>query len=315
MKQRNQDTSPLIAQFRSHCERRVNTKNYKIDELSLPSLIILQFFLNQFFDKKSNSFRPIEGYEVGVYPHQSYLALNMPQFLAEIIVTPNTKNSYSVHDEIQAIHGDKFFRAIIQYEPSELPYIDSISVLMHYLTWEVDIHGIDLRRLENREFTHFAKKFSLESLTDLWRRLTIDECIEYTALSISKLVGQKIQVSQALFPLYDSLLRKFTLGQLFKIIYLCTGFSLRKVQELSVSVLLYQKILVENIQYYTDKVLRENKNIEPFERPRNIPQSGLCKILFHNTLHAQIDPIDLLISQETMRKIINDFSEPEGEDN
>lgn len=314
MKQRNTSISPLIAQFLSHCERRIYIKHYKIDNLSLPSLIILQFFLNRFFNKKSNSFHPIEGYEVEAYPHQNYLAVNLPQFLAEIIATPSTGNPYSVYDEIQSIHGDKFFRAIIQYEPPELPYIDSILVLMRYLTWEVDIHGIDLRRLENREFTQFTKKYSLDSLTNLWRRLTIDECIEYTALNISKLVGQKMHVSQALFPLYENLLSRFTLGQLFKIIYLCTGFSLRKVHELNLSILLYQKVLVENIEYYTDKILRELKNIDPFARPRNMPQSGLCKILFHNTLHAQIDPIDLLISKETMRKIIIDFSEPEEEE-
>jgi hypothetical protein len=284
-------------------------KSHKIPDLSITSLLLLQFFLKHYYDKRSGTFNPIDGYNVLVHPNHAFFAINFVKFLSEVNVSISPKNPNHLYSNFNDQFGQQYYQGVIHSVPGELIYIDSISVLMTRFNWDINIHKIDLQQLENLEMRRFYKRYSLAAFTNIWKQLTIDDCVEFTAQNVSKLVSQKLNVSQEVLEFFRNRLEIFTLAQMFKIIYNCSGYALRTIQESGMDVLLYQRVLLDNLRNYTERIIKEEREVTPFGRPKYVSQSYLSKIFFRDILHNEIDPVNLIANVSSMEYSVIDNSE------
>lgn len=289
-------------------------KSHKIPELSITSLLVLQFFLKHYYDKRSGTFNPIDGYNVLVHPNHAFFSINFVKFLSEVNVSISPMNPTHSYSNFEEQFGQQYYQGVIHSVPGELIYIDSISVLMTRFNWEVNIHKIDLLQLENLEMRRFYKKYSLIAFTNIWKQFSVDDCVEFTAQNVSKLVSQKLNVSHGILEFFRNRLEIFTLAQMFKIIYNCSGYALRTIQETGIDILLYQRVLLDNLRIYTEKIIKGEREIIPFERPKYVPQSGLSKIFFRDILHNDIDPVNLIVNVSSMEYSVIDDSDLSDEE-
>jgi hypothetical protein len=296
----------LILRFREWASNVSSLDKKSIDSLCLESMLILTFLVKRFYNPKSNEFKPIENHSYLTFPNELLFEQGLTSLLSERLVFPVSRTSFQKLETFVERNGEVFFQLLMTNDSKELAYIDSISVIIRNFNWAINIDEPSLYAIYKGHPLNFGSNHYVQDYTQIWERLIIEDCIAFASQNCLKLAGQKLTPAYQWTELFRSLVELFTLAQLFKIIYQCSTYSLRVMQESGVSPLLFQQILLENIKRYTEKAVANDWKIVPFEsRPRYSPQSSLSEVFFREILKFKGDPTTLEFSVIGMLKLLD----------
>lgn len=294
----------IILQFREWTSKMATGEKSDIFCPSLESSLVLTFLIKKYYNNKQGYFKPIANHYVFTFPNENLFERGLLSLLQEKIVFPSTKTSFQKFEEFADKNGEMFYRLLMTNDHTQLAYIDSISVLMRNFNWVIAIEESSLNDIYKSRSIEFYEYFGLDYMK-IWEQIIIEDCLVFASQNCYKLVSQKINPSLQWVQLFRELSQLFTLGQILKIIYQCSTYSLRIMQENGVDTLLYQRLLFDNIKNYAEKAISNDWKITSFEsRPTYLPQSILSEVFFKEILKYQGDSTNLEYNVDTLINLL-----------
>lgn len=122
-----------------------------------------------------------------------------------------------------------------------------------------------------------------EEAAKIWREVALEECLEYFEFQMKE-VNFNAAIGEKTIATFKDLLEKFSVSQIYGIIYRSVANATRYYQQGGVSKKQASNSVIGNCQRYAERAVIENWELKKFARPYVIPQSVLSEFLFNRVL-------------------------------
>lgn len=122
-----------------------------------------------------------------------------------------------------------------------------------------------------------------EEATKIWREVALEECLEYFEFQMKE-VNFNATIGEKTIATFKDLLEKFSVSQIYGIIYRSVANATRYYQQGGVSKKQASNSVIGSCQRYAERAFLENWELKKFVRPYVVPQSVLSEFLFNRVL-------------------------------
>lgn len=120
----------------------------------------------------------------------------------------------------------------------------------------------------------------IEDIAQLWREIALDECIEYLYYQMNR-VKFSFSHGDKTIEVFNDLLDKFSVSQVFNIIYTSITHATRYYQEENISKKQAANSVITRCQAYGERILANGWGIKCFSRPYDCQQSIISELFFN----------------------------------
>jgi hypothetical protein len=235
-------------------------------ELTFTDKIYLGSLLRIGLSEDFNIINPVDSFHIPLAPTRA--------FSSEIVDNLNEKNIIGISLES---HLDYF---------SDLNLEEgTISFWSDKIKWEILIQMEGKEKVEfidslmNPEYDNWP-----EEALDLWRKVALNECLEYLYYNLSSVLGVTYNAGSKTISILSELLKTYSASQIFGLIYRATNNALRFRAERGVNRKHAANAVIGNAQNFAERALINNWTINKYNRPRECPQSEVSKFLYNRVL-------------------------------
>lgn len=147
-----------------------------------------------------------------------------------------------------------------------------------------------------------------DEVYDIAREIILEECYEYLINQMNK-VKFSFSPGKKTEDVFNELLDKFSLGQVFSIIYNSITNATRYYQEGNVSKKQASNSVITRCEGYGERAIANGWDIKPFTRPRDCEQSIISRLYFNRILSVGDKSFTTILSIDIFKEIF------EGEKN
>lgn len=160
---------------------------------------------------------------------------------------------------IEGTYGDKYYI-------SKVRYILNMEYSNELLNPNIDLKNEDI-----------------DEIYEIAREIILEECYEYLINQMSK-VKFSFSPGKKTEEVFNELLDKFSVGQVYGIIYNSITNATRYYQEGNVSKQQASNSVITRCEGYGERAIANGWNVKPFSRPRDCEQSIMSKLYFNRIL-------------------------------
>lgn len=240
----------------------------KIDfgTLDFSDKIHLGALLREGIDEDFNFIHPIETFTNPLAPTESYQN--------EIIKSLSEKNIIVIHPESDPA-------CFVNVEPSTGDF-------RYYplkVKWSVNVKQEDLNKVPLIDsIINPSEGYDSEDAFLLWRKIALNESIEYFSYSVNTIMGIKYSIGEKTISVLEDLLNDFSVSQVYNIIYRSTNNALRFQKEQRTSTHHAANTIIGNAQSYAERAKLNNWDLQRYGRRKECPESALSRFFFERVL-------------------------------
>lgn len=146
-------------------------------------------------------------------------------------------------------------------------------------------------------------EIDIEEAYNMWKEIALQECLEYLNYQMEK-VNFEFNPGDKTLLIMKELLNDFSISQVFAIIHSGVRSASKYYLERKVTKRQAANSVITNCENYRDKALLQNWNISHYNRPWDLPQSGLSEFLFNKVLKVGNKYLDEVISMDSLKRLI-----------
>jgi hypothetical protein len=151
------------------------------------------------------------------------------------------------------------------------------------VSYLINIKNLDdelLQQILNPKF--YSEEYS-EDAFDLWKKIALEECIEYLLYQMEK-VNFSFSVGKKTNSVLKTLLEDFSVSQIFAIIYNCVSNASRYCLERNVSRKQAANSVIIRCERYGERAISQNWTINRYGRLKDLSQSSLSSYFFYKVI-------------------------------
>lgn len=127
-------------------------------------------------------------------------------------------------------------------------------------------------------------EISEDELMEIWKLVALNECYEYMNYTVGTLFNFDYNFGPKAELIFNDLLQKYSVGQVFNIIYSRSNYALRYKTEQRINSKHAANSILTMIANYSERIEIEKWNLKNFNRPSDHQESILSKFFFGRIL-------------------------------
>lgn len=243
-------------------------KKIDFNSLTFIEKVYLGAFLREGISEDYNYIKPISDFINPLAP--------TTEFQSEIIHHLVDKNIILIHPST-----DSEFIEIIDEDKGEFRYYP------YEVKWYLNIKKENTNKVPLIESIINPKKIESENIEDaflLWKKIALNETLEYFTHSINNILGIKYNVGDKTINVFKDLLNDYSVSQIYGIIYKSTNNALRFQAERGVSRKHSANTIIGNAQSYGERAKVNKWELIKYNRIKECPESALSKFFFERII-------------------------------
>lgn len=243
----------------------LNPKKY--EELSLYEKLYLSSVAREGLDENMEKIKPIKNFIRKISPTKSYNS-NILNLL--------------INNNILHVHPDSEISSFVDDE--NFPNKFYIYEVYYYINVSSDKYNY--RKLMERIINPRKEdvKGSVETYYNLWIEIALEECKEYLTYNMNS-VGFNFSIGDKTISLFKDLLKNFSVGQIYCIIYKGVTNATRYYQEKKITKKQAANSVISYCRNYGERAVINGWDIKPFNRLKNKPHSLISECFFNRYLN------------------------------
>ena len=244
----------------------LNISSVSLRDLSFEEKVYLGAFVREGISEDFNYINPIETFINPLAPTQ--------RLQDEILVSLSRSKRLLVlspHSDINCFPDLEVSSGNLSYYPTMVKW--SLNVI------EDGINKVPLVE----KVMNPSEEYGAEEQYMLWRKIALEESIEYLVFSIKNVLKTDYTVGEKTVAVLSDILNNFSVSQVYGIIYSATNNALRFKAERMVSGKHAANTVIGYAQSHADKAIAGSWDLKKYGR-RDCPQSAVSKFFFERIL-------------------------------
>lgn len=163
----------------------------------------------------------------------------------------------------------------------EFPNVYYITMVKYRINivGDEDIKNILSKIINPKSFSDADKEDAL----NIWKEIALEECIEYFEYQM-KSVRFDFNIGEKTIAIFKDLLEKFSVSQIYGIIYKSVANATKYYQESSVSKKQAANSVIGGCQRYAERAMINNWELAKYSRIKELPQSMISEFFFDRVI-------------------------------
>lgn len=252
-----------------------NIEKFNIEDISFKNRVYIASLLrrSEVIDCDNNKIiLPFKGSDKKLSPNESMDSEIISTLFKSRIIMVDSESDLSAFSGslIEENYGNKFYLYHVRY-------ILNVNYEVELVNPDIDTDNIDI-----------------DEIIELWRKIALEECLEYLDYQMTR-VKFTFNPAEKTTEVFNDLLNKFSVAQVFSIIYNSITNATRYYQEQNISKKQAANSVITRCQGYGERVLANGWTLKPFSRPYDCEQSIISKLFFNRIYPIGDDGLNTIV--------------------